>query len=131
MSIVSMVGSVLILITVYKRYGNTCLSSILVWNALPIFWLSDAKAIKAVSADRVLFSKDVEAVSLTDCLKVRNTELAQYEPLNIYGPNIVGAEGSEWKRHRSAANSAFNDVSTTIWHTVFIPQISFARKTTL
>ncbi|KAF8235020.1 cytochrome P450 [Tricholoma matsutake] len=84
--------------SLYKRYGSTCLSSILVWNALPIFWLSDAKAIKAVSADRVLFSKDVEA----------------YEPLNIYGPNIVGAEGSEWKRHRSAANSAFNDENNAL-----------------
>ena len=50
--------------TVYERYGSTCLSSIIFWNALPMFWLSGAEAIKAVSTDRVLFSKDVEAVSL-------------------------------------------------------------------
>jgi hypothetical protein len=50
---------------VYKRYGSTCLSSIIIWNALPTFWLSDAEAIKVVSSDRVVFAKDTEAVSLT------------------------------------------------------------------
>jgi len=47
---------------VYKSYGSTCLSSIVFWDALPTFWLSDAEAIKAVSTDRQVFSKDVEAV---------------------------------------------------------------------
>jgi hypothetical protein len=39
-----------------------------------MFWLSDAEAIKAVSVDRVVFSKDVEAVSLTACSLVRKAE---------------------------------------------------------
>jgi hypothetical protein len=47
----------------YRSYGSTCLSSIVFWNALPTFWLSDAEAIKAVSTDRIHISKDVEAVS--------------------------------------------------------------------
>jgi hypothetical protein len=46
----------------YKEYGSTCLSSIIFWNALPIFWLSDAEAIKAVSTDQIHFQKDVDAV---------------------------------------------------------------------
>jgi cytochrome P450 len=82
------------------------------WNATPIFWLSDGDAIKAISANRKMFPKDVEAVRaaciFSQC--VSSLDL-QYETLNIYGPNMVGTEGSEWKRHRSVANSAFNEVS--------------------
>jgi hypothetical protein len=60
---------------VYKLYGSTCLSSILFWNAVPIFWLSDAETIKVVSANRALFPKDVEAVSLTTCSQVKKTNI--------------------------------------------------------
>lgn len=34
----------------------------------------------------------------------------QYETLNIYGDNLVGTEGSDWKRHRAVAKPAFNEV---------------------
>ena len=107
--------------TVYERYGSTCLSSIVFWSALPTFWLSSAEAIKTVSADRALFSKDLEAVSLTVVCLFSTSKLShvQYKPLNIYGPNIVGTEGPEWKRHRSVANSAFNEVS--MFFLAFIP----------
>ncbi|RDB30006.1 hypothetical protein Hypma_014135 [Hypsizygus marmoreus] len=82
----------------YAKYGSTCLSSVTFWNAIPIFWLSDADAIKTVHAGRATFPKDVEA----------------YETLNIYGPNMVGTEGSDWKRHRSVANSAFNETNNAL-----------------
>jgi hypothetical protein len=113
---IEVTGSILTFFTVYERYGSTCLSSIVFWNALPMFWLSGAEAIKAVSTDRALFSKDVEAVSLTCHLLDLGGKLkhVQYEPLNIYGRNIVGTEGLEWKRHRSVANSAFNEVSVVV-----------------
>ncbi|KAF8066025.1 cytochrome P450 [Lyophyllum atratum] len=62
---------------------------------MPTFWLSDADAIKTVHASRAIFPKDVEA----------------YETLNIYGENMVGTEGADWKRHRSVANSAFNEAN--------------------
>ncbi|TFK34437.1 cytochrome P450 [Crucibulum laeve] len=51
------------------------------------------KAIKTISNDRLTYQKDVEA----------------YEALNIYGENIVGTEGSAWKRHRTIAKTAFNE----------------------
>ncbi|KAJ8693930.1 hypothetical protein PTI98_008872 [Pleurotus ostreatus] len=85
---------------VYKKYGSTCLSSIVFYNAIPTFWLSDADAIKVVSTDRTVFQKDVEA----------------YETLNIYGPNLVGTEGLDWKRHRRIANPAFNEANNAfVW----------------
>jgi cytochrome P450 len=40
--------------------------------------------------------------------------LVQYKPSNIYGPNIIAIEGSDWKRHRAVANSAFNEVSMIV-----------------
>ncbi|KAG6811399.1 hypothetical protein H0H92_007591, partial [Tricholoma furcatifolium] len=45
----------------FQQFGSTCLSSVTFWNAIPIFWLSDADAIKAVHAGRSVFPKDVEA----------------------------------------------------------------------
>ena len=34
----------------------------------------------------------------------------QYDLINLYGHNIIGTEGAEWKRHRDVARSAFNEV---------------------
>ncbi|GLB42347.1 putative cytochrome p450 [Lyophyllum shimeji] len=79
----------------FKKYGSTCLSSVTFWNAIPTFWLSDADAIKTMHAGRAIFPKDIEA----------------YETLNIYGENLVSTEGANWKRHRSVANSAFNETN--------------------
>ena len=49
-------------VLVYKKYGSTCLSSAVFWNALPVFWISDADAIKTVHSSRVVFPKDIEIV---------------------------------------------------------------------
>lgn len=46
----------------FKRYQSTCLSSVTFWDCIPTFWLSDADAIKAISTDRAVYLKDVEAV---------------------------------------------------------------------
>jgi len=51
---------------VYKQYGSTCLSSVVLWNALPVFWISDADAIKTLHSSRVVFPKDIEAVGHFD-----------------------------------------------------------------
>ncbi|KAG6873084.1 hypothetical protein C0995_003128 [Termitomyces sp. Mi166 len=86
--------------SLFQKYGSTCLSSVTFRNAIPTFWLSDADAIKAVHFGRAAFQKDVEA----------------YETINIYGPNMVGTEGAEWKRHRHVANSAFNEANNAfVW----------------
>jgi len=49
--------------TVYKKYGSTCLSSVVFWDLAPIFWFADADAIKTITSDRYTFPKDAEAVS--------------------------------------------------------------------
>ncbi|KAF9443653.1 cytochrome P450 [Macrolepiota fuliginosa MF-IS2] len=86
--------------SLYKRYGSTCLVSTTFWGAMPTYWLADADSVKAVASDRFTFTKDVEA----------------YETLNIYGHNMVGLEGSEWKRHRAIAKTAFNEANNAfVW----------------
>ncbi|KAF5379088.1 hypothetical protein D9615_005915 [Tricholomella constricta] len=86
--------------SLFREYGSTCLSSVTFWKAIPTFWLSDADTIKTVHTSRAIFPKDVEA----------------YETINIYGQNMVGTEGAEWKRHRSVANSAFNKTNNAfVW----------------
>ena len=40
----------------------------------------------------------------------------KYDALNIYGSNMVGLEGAEWKRHRAIAKTAFNEANTAfVW----------------
>lgn len=38
----------------------------------------------------------------------------EYEVVSVYGPNMIAAEGPEWKRYRSVAKPAFNEVFDTI-----------------
>lgn len=86
--------------SLYKKYGSSCLISTTFWDAMPTYWLADADAVKAVCSDRFTYTKDVEA----------------YETLNIYGPNMIGLEGSEWKRHRAIAKTAFNEANNAfVW----------------
>jgi len=39
----------------------------------------------------------------------------QYEAPSMYGPNMVGLEGAEWKRHRAIAKTAFNEANAFAW----------------
>lgn len=52
----------LILKTVYKKYGSTCLASTTFWDAQPMYWVADADAARAITSDRFTFAKDLEAV---------------------------------------------------------------------
>ncbi|KAJ7100094.1 cytochrome P450 [Mycena belliarum] len=84
----------------YAKYGSTCISSVTLSGSIPTLWVSDAHAIKTIASLSAIFQKDVEA----------------YEALNIYGPNMVGTEGADWKRHRRVANPAFNEASNAfVW----------------
>ncbi|KAJ7031965.1 cytochrome P450 [Mycena alexandri] len=84
----------------YVQYRSTAISAVTFWDSIPTLWLSDAQAIKSIASEVTIFQKDVEA----------------YEPLNIYGQNVVGTEGTEWKRHRRVANPAFNEASNSfVW----------------
>ncbi|KAJ7108701.1 cytochrome P450 [Mycena epipterygia] len=70
------------------------------WGSIPTLWLTDADAIKTVTAEATLFQKDVAA----------------YKALNFYGDNLVGTEGADWKRHRKVAKPAFNEAGNAfVW----------------
>lgn len=79
----------------YEKFGATSFASVWISTAQQFFWFADPEAIKIVVSDRHTFQKDV----------------AQYEIINIYGGNLISTEGSDWKRHRSVAMSAFNEAS--------------------
>ena len=80
----------------YRKFRATAFATVEVWAARSTFWFADHEAIKLITADRHIFQKDV----------------AEYEILNFFGGNLVSAEGSDWKRHRSVAMSAFNEASS-------------------
>ncbi|KAH7887015.1 cytochrome P450 [Phlebopus sp. FC_14] len=87
-------------LTFYKEFGNTIFASVRFLTARPYFWVADAEAMKLVASDRHTFRKDVRA----------------YEPLNIYGPNLVSTEMSDWKRHRTVAMPAFSEANVAmVW----------------
>ncbi|KAE9385215.1 cytochrome P450, partial [Gymnopus androsaceus JB14] len=54
-------------------------------------WLADAKAIKAVSSSRRKFPKPVDL----------------YAVLEVFGPNIISSEDSEWKKFRKISGGSF------------------------
>ncbi|KXN84067.1 Putative cytochrome P450 CYP13A1 [Leucoagaricus sp. SymC.cos] len=103
--------------SLYRKYESTCIVSTTFWDAMPTYWFSDADAIKVVCADRFTFTKDVEAVcNLPVCVATIVHSFVQYETLNVYGPNLIGVEGSEWKRHRAIAKTAFNEANNAfVW----------------
>ena len=80
----------------YKKFGATSFAAVRISAAQQFFWLADPDAVKLVVSDRHTFQKDV----------------VEYQILNIYGGNVVSVEGSDWKRHRSVAMSAFNEASS-------------------
>jgi cytochrome P450 len=84
----------------YKKFGATSIASVRISAAQQLFWFADPEAIKLVASDRHTFQKDI----------------VSYEMINIYGGNVVSVEGSNWKRHRSVAMSAFNEANVAlIW----------------
>ncbi|KAK7439367.1 hypothetical protein VKT23_017591 [Stygiomarasmius scandens] len=83
----------------YKHYGSTILSSFIIWDGKPHYWLGDADAIKTVCDAKSVFQKDLDV----------------YEGvLNLWGTNIVTTEGAEWKMHRSIVKTAFNEANNAL-----------------
>ncbi|KAF7296923.1 F-box domain-containing protein [Mycena indigotica] len=86
--------------TPYARQRSTCVGAVILNDAIPIVWFSDAEAIKYITSESVMFQKDSAA----------------YEPLNFYGMNLVGTEGADWRRHRRISNPAFNETGNAfVW----------------
>ena len=48
---------------VFKKYGSTCLSSVVFWSSTPVYFVCDADAFRSISNERRLFEKMVDAVS--------------------------------------------------------------------
>lgn len=98
---------------VFKKHGSTCLSSVLFWSSTPVYFVSDADAFRSINNERRLFEKVVDAVSYLSFVVLTFDDFDQttkYEPLNVYGKNIISTVGGEWKRHRAVAKNAFNEV---------------------
>ncbi|KAG9309961.1 cytochrome P450 [Chiua virens] len=84
--------------SLFEKFGSTTFTSVRISTAQQFFWTADSEAIKTITLDRNTFQKDVET----------------YEVLNVFGPNIVSTDESEWKRHRSVVMSAFNEANVAL-----------------
>ncbi|EJT99814.1 cytochrome P450 [Dacryopinax primogenitus] len=58
-----------------------------------MFWVCDTVALKQIANDRHTFPKRPET----------------YQAIMFYGPNVVSAEGQDWRRHRDATKAAFGE----------------------
>jgi cytochrome P450 len=90
----------------YEDVNSTITSLVSAFTPRISLSLADAKAIKAIMADRHMFPKPLEL----------------YRILSIYGENVLITEGDEWKKHRKIVAPAFSEdtyvldwaVSTTV-----------------
>ncbi|KAJ7187505.1 hypothetical protein GGX14DRAFT_297079, partial [Mycena pura] len=48
--------------SLFAHYRSTIVSSLVVWNGQPFYWLSDADAIKIVCTSKSIFQKDLDVV---------------------------------------------------------------------
>ncbi|KAG8884275.1 hypothetical protein FRB98_002548 [Tulasnella sp. 332] len=77
----------------YTRFGWEVICNITWQNPVPHFYIADANIISQICLSRTSFPKPTE----------------MYRSLDIYGPNIVSAEGSTWARHRKISSPAFSE----------------------
>ncbi|KAF7326020.1 F-box domain-containing protein [Mycena kentingensis (nom. inval.)] len=83
----------------YAKLGTTCIGAV-TRTGIAVHWFSDAKSIQFIASNPSIFQKDIAA----------------YKPLNFYGENIVGTEGSDWRRHRRIAKPAFSEAGhALVW----------------
>ncbi|CZS98571.1 hypothetical protein WAI453_005726 [Rhynchosporium graminicola] len=61
-------------------------------------WVANAEAVRQVTARRDAFLKPLES----------------YKVLDIFGRNIITAEGAEWKRHRKITSPGFNEKNNAL-----------------
>ena len=61
-------------------------------------WVTNAEAIRQITERRTSFPKPVEA----------------YELLDIFGRNVLTAEGIEWKAHRRVTSPSFNEKNNSL-----------------
>ncbi|KAJ3213665.1 hypothetical protein HK099_007243 [Clydaea vesicula] len=87
----------------YEPYANTKHETICLVTPFSFFLdTANPSFIKQVTSNSVDFPKPVHI----------------YQAINVYGPNIVGTEGSEYKRHRKIAAPQFSESNNMLVHKV-------------
>ena len=77
-----------------------------------MLWTANAEAITQLTTRRVDFPKPGH----------------MYRALNIYGKNLVAAEGQLWRRHRKITNPPFNEKNNHLVWTESLAQASYMVK---
>ncbi|KAF8517917.1 cytochrome P450 [Hysterangium stoloniferum] len=78
----------------YAKAGRLMLPAVSVVTPRTIVFVADHEVIKHIATNRSgIFEKDPQT----------------YSVLHVYGHNIVGSDGPEWKKQREAARAAFNE----------------------
>lgn len=72
----------------------------------PIVAVADAALAKRITGNRTLFMKPTEL----------------YESVNIFGKNVVSAEGDAWRRHRKVSATSFSDNNNRLVHEITLRQ---------
>ncbi|KAG8805954.1 hypothetical protein FRC17_005255 [Serendipita sp. 399] len=78
---------------IFKKYNADIISRFSIWPYWFALYVADAEVARTVTSNRVTFPKPVE----------------DYKVVNLYGTNVVTAEGDEWKLHRRITAPSFNE----------------------
>lgn len=90
----------------YVEYGWNVISSVSYIDTRPLFCIADVNIIKQIGTIKSWFPK--------------NTDI--YRMLEIYGPNLVSAEGAHWTRLRKIVSPAFSEQNVQlVW---WVPPLS-------
>ncbi|KZV76573.1 cytochrome P450 [Peniophora sp. CONT] len=90
---------------VYERFGSDTISAIGVLFGPPMVFTSSKEVSAALVANKGQFIKPFEAASLITV---------------PFGPNMLGVEGEEWKRHRRIIQPAFSkETYKNVWEESF------------
>ncbi|KZV76574.1 cytochrome P450 [Peniophora sp. CONT] len=91
--------------TVYERYGTQTISVIGWLHGAPRVYTQSKEVADYVISNKGVFVKPVEASSFVTI---------------PFGPNLLGSEGEEWKRHRRIIQPAFNkETYKHVWEESF------------
>ncbi|KAI0763709.1 cytochrome P450 [Irpex lacteus] len=80
----------------FAEHGVDIISSLVVFPyPNVVMMVADASAVKEITAHRSLFPKPLQP----------------YKTIDVFGANIVGSEGEQWKRHKKISAPAFSEIA--------------------
>lgn len=91
----------------YEKYGWDIISNINYTKGISQLLVADGSVIKHITATRNLkvFQEDAEA----------------YKIIDVFGPNLISAEGKLWARQRKVASPAFNEENIQlVWYAYIV-----------